>query len=109
MSYALHVGLTAQCPHAGPISVVPGSARVKVSGQAVATTADQFMVAGCTFPPSGTPHPCTLVQWLVPAQRVRASGQPVVLQSSTGLCKAADQAPQGAPIVMVVQSRVRGI
>jgi hypothetical protein len=49
------------------------------------------------------------IQWLVPATRVRVGGQFVLLQSSTGLAKSAAQAPQGAPIVTVVQPRVTAL
>jgi hypothetical protein len=48
------------------------------------------------------------VQWLVPAARVKASLSPVVLQASVGLCLAADQAPQGPPVVVATQPRVIG-
>lgn len=108
--FLFHFGNPAMCPHGGQVSTVPGNPRVKVAGQPVATMADQFPIAGCAFTlPSGTPHPCVTVRWLAPAARVLAGGQPVILQTSAGLCHAADQVPQGAPIVMPGQPRVRGI
>ena len=79
-----------------------------VSGQPVATVADQTLVAGCVFNVSGSPHPCVKVQWLTPAARVLVNGQPPVLQASVGLCQSADQSPQGPAVVVAVQPRVIG-
>jgi hypothetical protein len=104
--FLFHVGATAMCPHAGPVTTISSNARVLVSGMPVATLADQFMVAGCAFNVSGAPHPCVRVQWLTPAARVLVGGQPAILQTSTGLALAADQAPQGPPTVTVTQTRV---
>ncbi len=103
-----HVGAVAQCPHGGPIAIAPGSPRVLVSGMPMATLADQDMVAGCVFNVSGAPHPCLRVQWTVPAVRVKSNLVPVILQTSVGLCLAADQAPQGPPIISATQPRVLG-
>ncbi len=104
-----HVGASAMCPHAGQVSTISTNARVLVSGMPIATLADTFLVAGCAFNLSGAPHPCVKVQWLVPATRVLVNGQPVILQTSAGLCQSADQTPQGPPIVMATQPRVTGI
>jgi hypothetical protein len=102
-----HVGVTAMCGHGGQISAVASTPRVTLGGQPAVTFADMFPIAGCAFNISGSPHPCVKVQWLVPAARVRVSGQPVILQTSTGLTVAANQAPQGSPIVISGQIRAR--
>lgn len=102
----VHVGATLTCSHGGPVTIAPGNPRVLVSGQPVATLADQFLVAGCAFNISGGPHPCVRIQWITPAVRVFAGGSPVILQTSAGLGLAADQAPQGPPVVMATQPRV---
>jgi hypothetical protein len=104
----LHVGAVVTCPHAGPASIVSSNARVLVSAQPVATLTDMTLVAGCAFSLPSGPHPCVRVQWLVPAARVLVNGQPALLQTSTGLAQAADQAPQGPPLVSAVQPRVIG-
>jgi uncharacterized Zn-binding protein involved in type VI secretion len=104
----VHVGATILCAHAGPATIASSNARVLVSGQPVATIVDQTLVAGCAFNVSGGPHPCVHVQWLTSALRVLVNGQPALLQTSTGLCLAADQAPQGPPLVAAVQPRVIG-
>jgi hypothetical protein len=103
----VHVGATAICPHGGQVSVTPGSPRVQVSGMPVATLADAYPVAGCAFTvPPGKPQPCAQVRWLVPAARVMAGGQPVIIQASVGLCLSADQIPGGPPSVVSAQPRV---
>jgi hypothetical protein len=103
----VHVGATAICPHGGQVSVAPGSPRVQVSGMPVATLADAYLVAGCAFTvPPGKPQPCVQVRWLVPAARVMVGGQPVIVQTSVGLCLSADQIPGGPPTVVSTQPRV---
>jgi hypothetical protein len=87
---------------------------VLVSGQPVLTLADQFpvVVGTCPFtlpPPPSTYHPCVIVKWTKPALRVFVRGSPVILQDSTGICQAADQAPQGPPRIPRTQVRVNGI
>jgi uncharacterized Zn-binding protein involved in type VI secretion len=106
--YLFHVGAQAMCPHGGQISTTSSNTRVKVGGQLVATNADTSLIAGCPFSTSAGPHPCVKVQWLVPAARVKVNHQPALLQTSTALCLAADQLPQGAPQVTVAQKRVKG-
>ena len=107
--FLVHVGAVVLCPHAGQAQVISSNARVLVSGMPLATVADQFLVAGCTFPSTGAPYPCVRVQWLVPAARVLVNGQPAILQASTGLCLAPTQSPQGPPLVATTQPRVAGM
>lgn len=110
-AFLLHVGATVMCPHAGQVQTTPGNPRVKVGGQMVVTMADTSMVSGCPIlppPPPGSPGPCLRVQWLVPAVRVRAGGQPVLLQNSSGLCITLLSIPAGPPQITVTQVRVKG-
>ena len=103
-----HVGAQAMCPHGGQVGTTPGSPRVTVGGQPVATMADTYLVAGCAFMVASKPQPCVKVQWLVPATRVMVGGQPVILQSSSGLCQSAEQIPAGPPSVVMTQLRAMG-
>ena len=107
--FLYHVGASAICPHGGQVSTLPGNPRVRLSGQPVATLADASLVAGCAFTAGTKPQPCIKVQWLMPAARVRAGGQFVILQTSPGLCLSAEQIPQGPPTVLAGQVRVKGM
>lgn len=101
-----HVGATAFCPHAAPVTTISSNARVLVSGMPVATLAHQYLVAGCPFTTGAGPSPCLTVRWLTPATRVLVNGQPPILNASTGLCLNPAQAPQGPPVVAGTQTRV---
>ena len=108
--YLYQVGATAMCPHGGKVTAVASSPRVKVGGAMATVTSDTFTIAGCTFTiPTSKPQPCTKVQWLVPAVRVKINGQYAVLQDSKGLCQTAEQIPQGPPQVSLTQIRVKGM
>lgn len=99
-----------QCPHGAVVTHVPSNVRVTVMGSPVLVATDVATIAGCAFTiPPTTPSPCVTVRWIVPAARVKVMGQPVLLQSSVGLCNAATQAPQGPPIVGATQPRVQGM
>jgi uncharacterized Zn-binding protein involved in type VI secretion len=106
----LHQGAMIQCPHGIPSQPVPSQVRVTTNGQLLLTQADMFTVAGCPFQlPGPTPSPCVQVRWLTASLRVRASGVPVLLQSSSSLCLAPTQAPQGPAIVAAVSPRVTAL
>jgi hypothetical protein len=66
---------------------------------------DVFVVAGCTFNIGVSPHPCVTVEWQSPSGRVKAGGAYVLTTSSIGLCKAADQAPQGTVLIQKNQTK----
>ena len=102
----IHFGTQATCPHGGQVTTVTTQSRVFVSGQPVATAGDTFAIAGCAFNVLGAAHPCVKVRWLQAATRVFVGGSPAILSPSLALCEAADLAPQGAPIIMKVQTKV---
>jgi hypothetical protein len=86
------------CGHAGIATHIPTQIRVRMSGSPAATAADQHVVAGCSLTGTGTP-PCVVLAWSVPALRVRASGQPLLIQTSMPIAT-------GPGIVMPGQMRV---
>lgn len=101
------VGAVAMCPHGGQITVTSSDSRVMVGSAPAVLVSDMGTVAGCAFTvPPGKPQPCATVQFLVPATRVTVMGQPVVLQTSSGLCLSADGIPAGPPIIASTQPRV---
>jgi hypothetical protein len=105
----LQQGCTIQCPHGGTASVVNTNTRVKIGGNYALLSPDTYTVAGCPFVIGGKLQPCVTIQWQAAAGRVKVSGKPVLLQSSVGLCKSAEQVVQGVAIVTGVQARVKGV
>lgn len=109
--FIVQIGATINCTHGASATVVPSQPRVKVGGQFVAVLPDTTTVAGCPFQvPIGTgtkPQPCVKIQWTVPATRVKANQQFVLVQSSSGLCQSAEQIPQGSPIIASTQVQVK--
>jgi len=105
----LQLGCMIQCPHFGIASVTNTNTLVRVSGSYALLATDTYTIAGCPFPMGNQPHPCVTIQWTKPAQKVNVDGNRVLLQSSIGLCKAADGLIQGTALVTGVQNRVRGI
>lgn len=89
------------CPHAGSVTFVTANPRVRIAGQAVATLNDVTVIAGCL-----EADPCSRVQWLTGAIRVRASGVPVLLATSQSQCVSLAGVPKGPPVLVTAQSRV---
>lgn len=100
-----HVSAVAMCPHGGQVTTISANARVLVSGLPVATLADQYVVAGCTFALPSGPQPCVMVQWTSPTVQALVNGQPAITALSVGLCIAANGAPNGPAIVASTQPR----
>lgn len=102
----------ALCPHGGSVQVAPQQVRVRLSGQVLLLQQDLGSVTGCPFQvpvgPAVKAQPCVRVTFMTGALRVRASGKPVLLKSSPGLCQSAEQIPQGPPNSINDQLRVRG-
>lgn len=102
--FLLHQGATVLCQHGGQAQVTAPFARVKVGGQLLAVQPSPWTVAGCPFTTPGGPVPCVTAQWVTAAIRVRAGGQPVLLQDSQAVC-----IPNGTGVmVTVTQVRVKG-
>jgi hypothetical protein len=104
----LQVGCVVQCPHGGVATPSPVNSRVRVGGAFALLANDSWVIAGCPVNVAGAPHPCVTIQWSGAAQRVKVGGQPVLLATSVGLCKAPDQLVQGTATVSGVQTRVMG-
>jgi hypothetical protein len=96
------------CPHGGSVQITSTSPRAKASDP-LARASDTFMITGCPMVIGTAPHPCVLIQWVVTATRCKSGGQPLLNESSVGLCLAADQAPQGTAQIISVQPKVTGL
>jgi len=107
-SAVLQFGCTIQCPHGGQATPTPTNTKVKVDGAFALLPADTFIIAGCSFTlPGPTPSPCLTIQWSGEATRVKINGVGPLLETSTGLCKAATQAAQGSASVSGAQTKVK--
>ena len=106
----LDAGCTMQCPHGARVSVVTSNSVVKVGGNYAILVSDTMTIAGCPFTlPGPKPSPCVSIQWSAEAQHVKVSGTAVLLQTSVGLCKSPEGAPQGPVLVSGVQTKVSGL
>jgi hypothetical protein len=107
-SAILQMGCTIQCPHGGQATAVPSNTKVKVDNAFALLPTDQFIIAGCSFTlPNATPSPCLTIQWQGEATKVKINGTGPLLESSSGLCKAATQAPQGQASISGAQTKVK--
>ena len=105
MSAVLTAASSMNCPHGGTVMATPGSTRA-AAGAPILRVSDTCTIAGCGFNISGAPSPCVTVQWTAPAGRVSHGGDPVLTESSVGLCLAATQAPQGTVLIASTQPKV---
>jgi hypothetical protein len=103
--YLLHMGATVLCAHAGQAQPTTSNPRVKVGGQPIVTLPTVYSIAGCTMPPPTAGNgPCVTAQFMMGATRVKAGGQPVLLQDGQAICT-----PTGTPLnIVVTQVRVKG-
>ena len=109
MGFLLNVGSSIMCPHGGTALAIAVSHRVLVERSPAITLADSLIVAGCPFCIGCVPSPCIMVKWLRPSRRVFVEGRPAILHDSTGICQNAEGIPQGPPIIVITQYRVKGV
>lgn len=74
------------CMHGGQAQPTSPLPRVKLSGQHAVGQATTYTIAGCPLVPPPGPPPCVTATWVVPATRVRSTGIPLVVNSSTAVC-----------------------
>ncbi|TQV87762.1 hypothetical protein [Aliikangiella coralliicola] len=99
-----------QCPHGGTVQISSTNTKVTTNGMTLALATDIYTISGCPFQiPVGTgtvPSPCVKVQWIVTDLKSNVNGIPTVSTTSTGLCLAATQAPQGPVSIVSTQPTV---
>jgi len=99
--YAVQLGATVICAHAGQAMPTMPSTRILLGSQPAITLSSPWTVAGCGLTGTTVP-PCVTAQFMVGSVRVTAGGVPLVLQAGTSLCT-----PTGTPLqVLVTQVRV---
>lgn len=106
MPSLLTVSSVLMCPHGGQVTAISSNARVQASGGFVLRVSDTFIVVGCPLNVLGAPHPCVQVQWMPSGTRTQVAGDFVLNEASTGLCLAADMAPQGTALILATQPEV---
>jgi hypothetical protein len=100
----------ANCPHGGTVILATTSdALCQIDGGFALLETDVHVVAGCPFTIGLLYHPCVTVRWSAGATQAKVNGIPVLLQTSVGVCYAADQAPQGVAIVSQTQQLANGL
>lgn len=109
MPSLLNKSTVMMCPHGGQVSIVTTNTKSSGGGDFLVRKSDTFTIAGCALNVAGAPHPCVMVEWVVTAQRSSSSGDVHLNNASVGLCKAADQAPQGTVLINSTQAKVSGI
>ena len=105
--YLLTTATVATCPHGGSASFTASQTKMQADSSPVLVVSDATTISGCPFMIGNVASPCTTVQWQMPATRVKA-GDPVLLDTSIGVCMSAASAPQGALQISSNQSKVRG-
>lgn len=100
---------TIQCPHGGMAILLTTNTLVQIQGAFALLETDVHPVVGCPFTLGTVYHPCVTIRWSVGATQTRVNGIAVLLQTSVGVCYAADQAPQGIALITQVQTLALGI
>lgn len=100
----------AMCPHGGQVMLTTtGDTLCQIQGGYALLETDIHPVVGCPFTlPGAVHHPCVTVRWAASATQTKVNNTPVLLQTSVGICYAADQAPQGVAIISQVQPIAKG-
>jgi hypothetical protein len=99
--FLVQMGATVICAHGGQAMPTAPNPRVLAAGQPTVLLSTPWSVAGCPLVPPPLP-PCVMGQWIVGTVRVLSNGQPLVVQSGTGIT-----IPNGTPMTpVVVQTRV---
>ena len=108
----MHAFATINCPHPPgtvTIPVMTSNTEVFVSGNAIVTKDDQYVITKCALQSIGQPF-CVSITWKKTSSNILVRGHYVVLQDSTGICNNASS-PQPVPnlaIVTATQTKVTG-
>jgi hypothetical protein len=100
---------TIQCPHGGMAILLTSNTLMQIQGAFALLETDVHPVVGCPFMLGVVYHPCVTIRWSVGAIQTKVNSIPVLLQTSVGVCYAADQAPQGIALITQVQPLAQGI
>lgn len=99
---------TIQCPHGGVATLLTSNTVARAQGAFVLLETDVHTVAGCPFYRGDSYSPCVTIRWSAAATKCTVNGVAALLQSSTGVCYSASQAPQGTALITQVQPMAQG-
>ena len=105
MGAILTTAATMMCPHGGTVSATVAAARRAMAGAQILTVGDTYLVSGCPLNVAGAPHPCVQVKWIAGALKAKADSNAILTTDAQGLCVAADQVPQGPPVMTPAQTK----
>ncbi len=106
----LTIQSTIQCPHGGMALLSTSNQKVSALGGNVLLESDVHQIAGCGFTlPGPKPSPCVTIEWQAGTQKATIDGQKILVESSVGLCKSPEGAPQGTAIISQTQPKVEGV
>ena len=102
----LTIASTIMCPHGGQAILLTANARVSAVSAPILLQSDVHMVVGCPFTVGLKYQPCITIEWSAGSTKASINGVPTLTQSSIGLCKSAEQIPQGVAIIANTQPKV---
>jgi hypothetical protein len=102
----LTTGSQVKCPHGGSATLSTANAKASPASGKALLESDIHTVAGCAFTIGTKPSPCIRIQWSAGAAKLKATGTPVLVESSVGMCYSAEGAPQGTALVVQADAKV---
>ncbi len=106
----LTIQSTIQCPHGGMAILSTANQKVSALGAPVLLESDVHQIAGCAFTlPGPKPSPCLTIEWQAGTTMATTDGQKLLMESSIGLCKSPEGAPQGMALISQTQPKVEGV
>jgi len=105
MPWILDYDVTILCPHSGKISVIE---KTKPKQKFLLKT-DKLTISDCPFYLSNEPSPCITVHWVSFAKKSNVDGIPVILDTSSGMCKSASGVSQGSVNIAGFHKDIKGI
>lgn len=105
MGYLLTTDVKALCTHGGSAQATAPMPRVKLGGSPVLVVTTQFAISGCPNVVGTAPFPCVTSTVAVGASRVKALGNPVLLDTGKAV-----NVPTAASLTFIPpQTRVKGL
>jgi len=105
--YILTTMSQVKCTHGGTAILTTANTMVKIDGAPALLETDIHPVIGCPFTVGPKYQPCIRIEWMAGATMCKINGTRVLVQSSVGKCISAENAIQGAAIVVQTQIKAK--